>query len=192
MRKYHRVEEAEPPCQRHGGQRGKAGQQRRAEKDSAQRRKIDPKLPVEPVGHEALHDESASECIEREQGTQLRDATLRLVQSVPGRRHEPAASDRIRAGRLDPPPQQRKDRGKRGAGCSVEPEQRAVALHRRPTPLLQAIRDPAAGQRPEGVGGEAEHVRPCEHPGAVLVADHLGQARLLNCQERSQFVTARA
>ena len=67
MGEDHRIDQAKTICDADGKQRGEPCEEICPEEDAADDRGVDAKAPGEPIGEEAVHDESAGKCIEGEE-----------------------------------------------------------------------------------------------------------------------------
>ena len=81
MGEDHGVDQAKSPGKPHGQQGRDARQDIGPEENTAQRSYIHAKTDVEPVGDQALYEQSAGECIQGEQGAQFENNTSGAVQT---------------------------------------------------------------------------------------------------------------
>src|SRR5215470_1084278 len=72
MRKHHGVQQSETPGYRGRSEEGEGGEKVRAEENSTQSVQIGFIAEIEPIGDDALHDETTGEGIQREKPRQLR------------------------------------------------------------------------------------------------------------------------
>src|SRR4051794_27706246 len=98
MGEDHRVDESEPGCDPSRRERRDGREKVGSEEDRPEQRRLDAELQVEPVGHQALRDEAATEGIEREEERQLQDDALRSMETETG--SDPVIADACRR-RLD-------------------------------------------------------------------------------------------
>jgi hypothetical protein len=82
--------------------------------------------------------------------------------------------------------------GQQHARRGIAEQDHAETLQRWDRPRLQVLHEHAAYQRSCGGGERAGQVMPGERPGPFFRGDGLCQRRLLNRQERTHFISARA
>src|SRR5947199_10779512 len=79
MREDHRVDETDPACEPARRQKGDSGQDVDEEEEDRELAGVESPAHEEPVRHERLHDEAASEGVEPEERTELRDGAGRAM-----------------------------------------------------------------------------------------------------------------
>src|SRR2546430_11689269 len=79
MREDHRVDETDPACEPARRQKGDSGQDVDEEEEDRELAGVESPAHEEPVRHERLHDEAASERVEPEERTELRDGAGRAM-----------------------------------------------------------------------------------------------------------------
>ena len=181
MRVDHGADEADAAGQAHGVEGRQARQHVGHEEDRAEQPRRHAELLVEPVRHQALHDETPGERIQREERREPQHHALGAVQ--------PQASGVGGRGR-------RLHRGGQGseAGREQEPhggvgeDQHPVAGHGGQARGLEGLGGPAAGQGAQGRGEGAGQVVPGEGGGAALRGQHLRERGLLDGQEGHPLV----
>ena len=168
----HRVDQPDPRGDPGRRQRRHGRQQVGGEEDRAEDRRLDAELDVEPVGHQALRDEPATEGVDREQDRQLEHDALRAPEAEPaadavGRRPSRAAPRwPCRAARTRSPSAMPDDR--------VADDDRAVGVERGDAAVEQGLAEQPGAERAGRGRDVADEVVPGEGRGPAPVRRRSG------------------
>ena len=168
--------------------RRQSGQHVGSEEDAAQRNRFHPKPDVEPVGHHALDNESATEGIQGKKSGQTSDDAFRLMQTESatlgcGRGFCLDGDLRLRG-------QAQEDDGKCKAESPVTQNHGTINVRSFQAGVSGRLTNRSSSQCSQGRRQRSDEVVPSENSRALPVGDELRQGGLFDGQERADFVAA--